>query len=51
MAAMLISVSPRSIDNLRARGLIPFVKLGPRMVRYPRTALLEAMAARTVGVK
>lgn len=48
-AAELLSMSPRGLLNLRDRGLIPYVVLSKRCVRYPRKALLEAMAARTVG--
>lgn len=46
--ADLIAVSPRMIDSLRKQGL-PHVKLGPRCVRYPRRAVLDWIAGRTVG--
>ena len=47
--ADLISVSPRKIDALQRQGL-PHVRLSARCIRYPRQAVLDWLAARTVGV-
>ena len=35
--------SLRTIDNLQARGLIPFIKLSPRCVRYHLPSVLAAL--------
>lgn len=45
----LISVSPRKVDELQKQGL-PHVKFSARCVRYPKQAVLEWLAARTVGL-
>src|SRR5262245_8124022 len=49
--AALLGVSRRTIDNLLAAGLLPHVRLSKRCIRFPRQAVLDAMAARTIGVK
>ena len=43
-AAQLLGVSPRTIWTLRQRGELPYVRVGPRLVRY-RPADLERWAA------
>ena len=32
--AHILSVTPRTVDNLMARGILPFIKMGARMVRF-----------------
>ena len=34
--ARRLGVSQRTIDNLMARRLLPFVKLSPKIIRFPR---------------
>ena len=49
--AALLSVSPRTIDSLVARGELPIVRFSKRLIRFPRAAILDAMQRRTLGVK
>lgn len=43
-------VSPRTLERERAAGSgPPFIRTGPRQVRYPRAALLAWLTARTVA--
>lgn len=46
--ATTCAMSLRMIDHLQRQGL-PHIKFGPRCVRYPRRAVLEWLASRTVG--
>lgn len=46
--ATLLAVSPRLVDDLKHQGL-PYIKFGPRCVRYPRQAVLDWLAAHTIG--
>jgi hypothetical protein len=48
--ATFIGVSPRMVDKLRRQGM-PHVRLSKRCVLYPKQAVLDWMAARTVGTK
>lgn len=47
--AQLLHVSRRTIDNLVARGELPHVRFSKRLVRFPKAAVLRAIAARTSG--
>lgn len=38
-AADYLKVSKRTIDNLMASGSLPFIKLGGRIVRFPKSAI------------
>jgi predicted DNA-binding transcriptional regulator AlpA len=49
--AALLSLSPRTIDAMTARGELPHVRLSKRCTLYPRQAVLDALAARTIGVR
>lgn len=40
-AAQLLGVSLRSIDNMMRLQRISYVKLTPKMVRFPRQAILQ----------
>ena len=40
-AAQLLGVSSRSIDNMMRLQRISYVKLTPKMVRFPRQAILQ----------
>ncbi len=40
--ANMLSVSPRTIENLKAGGVLPFYKLG-RNIRYRRSEVIKAM--------
>ena len=48
--AALLSLSPRTINSMLARGEPPHIRLSKRCIRFPRKAVLEAMARRTIGV-
>ena len=41
--ARAASVSPRTIDNLQRRKLIPYIKLSARCVRYHLPSVLAAL--------
>ena len=47
--ARALSVSGRTLSRLTARGEIPHVRLGRRLVRYPKRALDDWIASRTKG--
>jgi excisionase family DNA binding protein len=49
--AALLSLSPRTISAMLARGELPHVRLSKRCIRFPRQAVLEAMAKRTIGIQ
>ena len=49
--AALLSLSVRTISAMLARGELPHVRLSKRCIRFPRQAVLEAMARRTVGIQ
>jgi len=49
--AAMLSISPRLVDSLTASGILPHVKLSKRLTLYPRQGVLDALAARTIGVK
>ena len=49
--AALLSLSPRTISAMLARGELPHVRLSKRCIRYPKQAVLDAMARRTVGIQ
>ncbi len=49
--ATLLSLSPRTISGMLARGELPHVRLSKRCIRFPRQAVLDAMARRTVGIQ
>lgn len=40
-AAKLLGISARSIDNMMRQGRISFVKLTPKLVRFPRKEILQ----------
>ena len=46
-AARVLSLSGRTLSRLTARGEVPYLRLGKRLVRYPRRALREWVEART----
>jgi excisionase family DNA binding protein len=46
-AAKALSISGRTLCRLTARGDLPHVRLGKRLVRYPRKALADWIEART----
>ena len=48
--AALLSLSPRTISSMLARGELPHIRLSKRCIRYPKQAVLDAMARRTVGI-
>lgn len=47
--ARLLSTSPRNVAKLKAQGILPYVKLSQRFVRYPRKAVIEALTRLTIG--
>ncbi len=49
--AAMLNISKRSVDNMLARGELPHVRLSKRCIRFPRQAVLDALAARTIGVR
>ena len=49
--AVLLSLSPRTISAMLARGELPHVRFSKRCIRFPRQAVLEAMAKRTIGIQ
>jgi excisionase family DNA binding protein len=49
--AALLSLSPRTISAMLARGELPHVRLSKRCIRFPKKAVLDAMAQRTVGIQ
>ncbi len=49
--AALLSLSPRTIAKMLAAGELPHIRLSKRCIRFPRQAVLDAMARRTVGVQ
>ena len=49
--AALLSLSPRTISAMLARGELPHVRLSKRCVRFPRRAVLDAMTRRTIGMQ
>ena len=48
--AALLSLSPRTISAMLARGELPHIRLSKRCIRFPKQAVLDAMARRTVGI-
>ena len=46
--AAMLSISRRSVDSMLARGELPHIRLSKRCIRFPRKAVLEALAARTI---
>jgi hypothetical protein len=49
--AAMLSLSPRTIDTMTAAGQLPCVRLSKRCILYPRQGVLDALAARTIGLK
>ena len=49
--AALLSLSPRTVAKLLAAGELPHVRLSKRCIRFPKQAVLDAMARRTVGIQ
>ena len=49
--ATMLSISRRSVDSMLARGELPHVRLSKRCIRFPRQAVLDALAARTIGIR
>lgn len=49
--AAMCTLSPRTIAAMTARGDLPHIRLSKRCIRYPKKAVLEAMIARTIGMK
>ena len=49
--AALLSLSIRTISAMLARGELPHIRLSKRCIRFPRQAVLEAMAKRTIGIQ
>lgn len=49
--AAMLSVSTRTVSEMLARGDLPHVRLSKRCIRFPRQGILDAMAARTIGLK
>ncbi len=49
--AAMLSISVRTVSAMLARGDLPHVRLSKRCIRFPRRAVLDAMAARTIGIK
>jgi excisionase family DNA binding protein len=49
--AAMLNISRRSVDNMLARGELPHVRLSKRCIRFPRQAVLDALAARTIGIR
>ena len=47
--AKLLSTSTRNVAKLKAQGILPYVKLSQRFVRYPRQGVLEALNRLTIG--
>ena len=45
-----LQCSPRSLDSLLRKGVLPKVSFSKRMVRIPRAALLEALQRKTIGI-
>jgi Helix-turn-helix domain len=46
--AELLTCSVRHLQNLRRAKLIPYVRLGPRLVRYDPTAVERAIQKLTI---
>lgn len=49
--AAMLNISRRSVDSMLARGELPHIRLSRRCIRFPRKAVLDAMAARTIGIR
>jgi excisionase family DNA binding protein len=49
--AAMLSISRRSVDAMLARGDLPHIRLSKRCIRFPRQAVLDALAARTIGIR
>jgi excisionase family DNA binding protein len=49
--AAMLNISRRSVDNMLARGELPHIRLSKRCIRFPKGAVLDALAARTVGTR
>lgn len=49
--AGLINISKRTAAQMLARGELPHVRFSKRCIRFPRQAVLNALAARTIGLK
>lgn len=43
-----LRVSTRTVENLTARGVLPVVRLGGRLVRYSRSAVEARIAELTI---
>lgn len=49
--AAMLSISRRSVDTMLARGDLPHIRLSKRCIRFPRQAVLDALAARTICIR
>lgn len=50
-ASELLGVKVNTLYSMVARGQLPFVRMGPRLVRFSRAALLEWVRERSVAVR
>jgi hypothetical protein len=50
--AVVLGESPRIVTTLRQKGIIPYLKLGHRTIRYNESAVMAALLEREVkGVR
>jgi excisionase family DNA binding protein len=49
--AAMLNISRRSVDSMLARGELPHIRLSKRCVRFPRQAVLDTLAARTICIR
>lgn len=47
-AACLLNISPRHLWRLRQRGVVPYIRLGGRIL-YPKAKLLEWIESNTIS--
>lgn len=43
VAAAFLGITPRSLENWRNRGLIPYVRIADRIIRYSLTDIAAAL--------
>ena len=49
--AAMLNISRRSVDSMLARGELPHIRLSKRCIRFPRQAVLDALATRTICIR
>jgi predicted DNA-binding transcriptional regulator AlpA len=48
--ARMCSMSKRTVMSLKKAGVLPYIAFSKRCLRFPRKAVLEALAQRTIGM-